>query len=364
LAAKPTRKSAPRGAPARRQSFAATVVKWQKKHGRHDLPWQNTRDAYRIWLSEIMLQQTQVATVVPYYQRFLDRFPDIQALAAAAPDEVLTLWSGLGYYSRARNLLAAARIVARDYGTGMPREFAAWLELPGIGRSTAAAIAVFAFGARQAILDGNVKRLFARRFGIAGFPGEAKVAAALWRETERQLPSRNIEAYTQGLMDLGATVCTRTRPKCDHCPVATDCVALNMCAITQFPAPRPRKALPQRHTQMLVLLHANEVLLEKRAPTGIWGGLWSFPEAAAGTDIIALSAQRYGATVKAHAAMPTVAHGFTHFKLDIAPQRLIVSRIAPRAAAPGVMWLPLSEALGAAVPAPIKRILATLSAGE
>ena len=362
MAAKPTRKSAPRGAPARSQSFAATVVQWQKKHGRHDLPWQNTRDAYRIWLSEIMLQQTQVATVVPYYQRFLDRFPDIQALAAAAPDEVLTLWSGLCYYSRARNLLAAARIVARDYGTGMPRQFAALLELPGIGRSTAAAIAVFAFGARQPILDGNVKRLFARRFGIAGFPGEAKVAAALWRETERQLPSRNIEAYTQGLMDLGATVCTRTRPKCDHCPVATDCVALNVCAITQFPAPRPRKALPQRHTQMLVLLHANEVLLEKRAPTGIWGGLWSFPEAAAGTDIIALSAQRYGATVKVHAAMPTVAHGFTHFKLDISPQRLIVSRIAPRAAAPGVMWLPLSEALGAAVPAPIKRILATLSA--
>ena len=343
-------------------SFAATVVRWQKQHGRHDLPWQKTRDAYRIWLSEIMLQQTQVATVIPYYQRFLERFPDVTSLAAAAQDDVLILWSGLGYYSRARNLHRAAQMVVAEHRGRIPNDFDALLALPGIGRSTAAAISVFAFGARHAILDGNVKRLFARRFGIAGYPGEAKVAASLWRETGRQLPSRNLEAYTQGLMDLGATVCTRGKPRCDACPVAPDCVALRQHAVGKYPASRPRKALPQRYTDMLVLLHARQVLLEKRAPTGIWGGMWSLPETASGTDMIALCAQRYGAAVAAHEAMPTVAHGFTHFKLDIAPQRLTVSHVAPRAAAPGVMWLPLEEALGAALPAPVKRIIAALAA--
>ena len=358
------RKSRSISGTARGADFASKVVRWQKKHGRFDLPWQNTRDAYRIWLSEIMLQQTQVATVIPYYRRFLKRFPDIQSLADAAQDDVLTLWSGLGYYSRARNLHRAAQVVVQTHGGRVPRDFEALLALPGIGRSTAAAILVFAFGARHAILDGNVKRLFARRFGIAGYPGDAKVAAALWRETERQLPSRNIEPYTQGLMDLGATVCTRGRPRCDACPLAPDCIALARAAIKKFPAARPRKLLPQRHTQMLVLLHARQVLLEKRAPTGIWGGLWSLPEAAAGADIIELCAERYGATVATHEAMPTLAHGFTHFKLDIAPQRLIVSRVAPRVAAPGVMWLPLVDALGAAIPAPVKRILAAIAAEQ
>ena len=243
--------------------FAATVVRWQARHGRHDLPWQKTRDAYRIWLSEIMLQQTQVATVIPYYRRFCMRFPDIQSLAAAAQDDVLTLWSGLGYYSRARNLHRAAQIIVAAHAGCIPRDFDALLALPGIGRSTAAAICVFAFGARHAILDGNVKRLLARHCGIAGYPGTAKVAAKLWRATEQRLPSRRIEGYTQGLMDLGATVCTRTRPRCTACPLAADCVALRRDAILKFPAPRPRQPLPQRHTRMLVLLHAKQVLLEK-----------------------------------------------------------------------------------------------------
>jgi A/G-specific adenine glycosylase len=360
LGARLARQSRPVGAPARGATFASKVVRWQKQHGRHDLPWQKTRDAYRIWLSEIMLQQTQVATVVPYYRRFLQRLPDIKSLAAAAEDDVLILWSGLGYYSRARNLHRAAKMVVAEHHGRVPQDIEALLELPGIGRSTAAAICVFAFGARHAILDGNVKRLFARRFGIAGYPGDAKVAAALWRETERQLPLRNIEAYTQGLMDLGATVCTRTKPHCEGCPVAPDCVARKRNAIKKFPAPRPRKTLPLRSTQMLVLLHAGQVLLEKRAPTGIWGGLWSFPEVASGVDIVALCAQRYGATVATHASMRTIAHGFTHFKLDIVPQKMVVTRVAPRAQAPGVMWLALGDALGAAIPAPVKRILAAI----
>ncbi len=341
-------------------SFATKIIHWQRRHGRHDLPWQNTRNAYRIWLSEIMLQQTQVATVIPYYRRFLRRFADIKSLAAASLDEVLALWSGLGYYSRARNLHRAAQRIVAEHQGRFPRDFETVLALPGIGRSTAAAICVFAFGARHAILDGNVKRLFARRFGIAGYPGDAKTAARLWRIAERELPRRNVESYTQGLMDLGAAVCTRGKPRCDACPVAPECVALRCGMIGRVPAPRPRKALPQRRTQMLVLLHAGQVLLEKRAPSGIWGGMWSLPEVAPSADVAALCAQRYGAEVVTRAALPAVAHGFTHFKLDIEPQRLGVARVAPRAAAPGVMWLPLAEALGAAIPAPVRRILAGL----
>ena len=359
MGAKLLRNKVPAGAAARGTGFAAKVVRWQKTHGRHDLPWQKTRDAYRIWLSEIMLQQTQVATVIPYYRRFLDRFPDVESLAAAAQDDVLTLWSGLGYYSRARNLHQAAKMVIAEHSACIPRDFEALLELPGIGRSTAAAIAVFAYGARHAILDGNVKRLFARRFGIGGYAGDAKVAAVLWGETERQLPSRNIESYTQGLMDLGAAVCTRTKPRCTACPVASDCVANLENAISKYPAPRPRKVLPQRHTHMLVLLHAQQVLLEKRPPTGIWGGMWSLPEVVPEADLISC-ARRYGVAVVAHTAMPVVAHGFTHFKLDIVPQRMVVSRVMSRAAAPGTMWLPVDEALGAAIPAPVKRILTTV----
>jgi A/G-specific adenine glycosylase len=344
--------------------FSAKVVRWQKKHGRHDLPWQNTRNAYRIWLSEIMLQQTQVATVIPYYRRFLRRFPDIKALAAAPLDDVLSAWSGLGYYSRARNLHRAAQQIITQHRGRFPRDLEAVLALPGVGRSTAAAICVFVFGDRHAILDGNVKRLLARCFGIAGYPGDAATAARLWRKAGQLLPLRNVEPYTQGLMDLGAAVCTRGKPRCDMCPVAPDCVARRRGTISRLPAPRPRKSLPLRRTRMLVLLHAGQVLLEKRATRGVWGGLWSLPEVALSADIAALCAQRYGADITTHEALPTVAHGFTHFKLDIEPRRLGVARIAPRVAAPGVIWLPLEEALGAAIPAPVRRILAALAAEE
>ena len=340
--------------------FSTQVVRWQKKHGRHDLPWQNTRDAYRIWLSEVMLQQTQVSTVIPYYQRFLQRFPDIKSLAAASLNEVLALWSGLGYYSRARSLHRAAQQIVTQHRGRYPPDYDTVLELPGIGRSTAAAICVFAFGARHAILDGNVKRVFARRFGIAGYPGDAAVEARLWRVAEQQLPSRNVEAYTQGLMDLGAAVCLRGKPRCDICPVTQECVARRRGKIREFPAPRPRKALPQRHTQMLVLLHAGQVLLEKRVASGIWGGLWSLPEVGPDADVVALCTQRFGAKVARHEVLPTVAHGFTHFKLDIRPHRVMVAGVTPHAAAPGVMWLSVEDALGAAIPAPVRRILAKL----
>jgi A/G-specific adenine glycosylase len=354
------RKSTRAQAAPAQPEFAATVVRWQQQHGRHGLPWQNTRDAYRIWLSEIMLQQTQVAAVIPYYARFLARFPDLTSLAAADEDAVLELWSGLGYYSRARNLHRAAQTVAAEHGGTFPADFEAVLALPGIGRSTAAAICVFAFGARHAILDGNVKRVFARCFGVAGYPGEAAVAEQLWQHADQLVPAKNVEAYTQGLMDLGAGVCTRTKPRCELCPLNTQCVAYKQNAISKYPSPRPRKVLPQRSVRMLVLLHAGQVLLEKRPSSGIWGGLWSLPELAAGEQIDAACGSRYGVTPSSHQVLPTVAHGFTHFLLDIEPLRVSVKRVETRAQSPGVLWLPLADALGAALPAPVRRILAAL----
>jgi A/G-specific adenine glycosylase len=244
--------------------FARTLIRWQRSHGRNDLPWQGTRDPYAIWLAEIMLQQTQVATVVPYYQRFRTRFPDIASLAAADEDEVLRLWSGLGYYSRARNLHRAAQTVVAQHGGRFPRELAEIEALPGIGRSTAAAIAGFAFGARAAILDGNVKRVLARHFAVEGHPGERAVEQRLWALAESLLPAADIEPYIQGLMDLGATVCTARAPQCERCPVRAACAAFAQNRVGELPAPRPRRAVPHRRTAMLVLRRGDDVLLQKR----------------------------------------------------------------------------------------------------
>lgn len=338
-------------------AFAPALVAWQKQHGRHDLPWQRKRDAYSVWLSEIMLQQTQVSAVIPYYQRFLERFPDVAALAVADEDAVLALWSGLGYYSRARNLHRAARQVVEVHGGSFPGTQDALMALPGVGRSTAAAILVFAFGGRAAILDGNVKRVLARLCAIDGYSGEAAVAARLWQAAEALLPEQGLRAYTQGLMDLGAALCTRRNPRCLECPAADLCVARREGLVAQLPAPRPRKALPQRRTTMLILQRAGEVLLEKRPPTGIWGGLWSFPELDADGDAIKACAQRYGAEVEALPALPLIAHGFTHLHLDILPLPLRVLRWPRRAAEPGQAWLPLADALGAAIPKPVRQIL-------
>jgi A/G-specific adenine glycosylase len=341
-------------------SFAAKLIDWQKQHGRHDLPWQGTRDPYAIWLAEVMLQQTQVATVIPYYLRFLARFPDAAALAAAPLDEVLRLWSGLGYYSRARNLHRAARVIAEEHRGRFPRRVEDVAALPGVGPSTAASICVFAYGQRQAILDGNAKRVLARFRGIKGHPGERKVADRLWSEARKLLPRRGVEAYTQGLMDLGATVCTRSRPRCAACPVHARCVAYRRGWTGSVPAPRPRRKMPHKRTLMLVLARAGEILLEKRPPSGIWGGMWCLPEAAPRTDIGAYCLKRFGAHVLEAEELPKIAHGFTHFRLDIRPLRLRVSALVPDAAEPGTIWLPLEAARGAAIPAPVRRILALL----
>jgi A/G-specific adenine glycosylase len=338
-------------------SFASRLIAWQRQHGRHDLPWQNTTDPYRIWLSEIMLQQTQVTAVLPYYERFLLAFPSLDALARAPLERVLELWSGLGYYSRARNLHRCAQRVMERFAGAFPRDVAVLCELPGIGRSTAAAIAAFAFGARAPILDGNVKRVLARHAGVHGFPGERKVEEQLWRIAEERLAGSDIEAYTQGLMDLGATVCTRTRPTCLLCPLAADCVALATDRIGELPAPRPKKATPRRAVTMLLLVRHESVLVERRPPTGIWGGLWSLPELPENSTAARYCATRFTAQVRAESPLAAIEHGFTHFHLTITPQPCAVLAWDTRAEEPGLLWLPLAEARTAALPAPIKKLL-------
>jgi A/G-specific adenine glycosylase len=341
-------------------SFAARLVAWQRTHGRHDLPWQRTRDPYRIWLAEIMLQQTQVATVIPYYQRFLAAFPDVCALAAAPLDRVLAHWSGLGYYRRAHQLHAAAKTIAGRPDRPFPRSLAAIAGLPGVGRSTAAAIAAFAFGRRAAILDGNVKRVLARHRGIGGFPGAPKVEAKLWTIAEGLLPARDVATYTQGLMDLGATICTRSRPRCGECPVAIDCVARSEARLDELPTPRAKKVLPQRVVRVLVLERAGEILLEKRPALGIWAGLWSLPEVEAGADVAKHCRERFGARVSVGTELPLVEHGFTHFRLELRPQRVTVRTWPPRMESPGLVWLMREDALAAALPAPIRKLIRSL----
>ena len=344
--------------------FAQHLIRWQQTYGRHHLPWQNTHDAYRIWLSEIMLQQTQVNTVIPYYLRFLERFPDLARLADASQDEVLELWSGLGYYSRGRNLHAAAQRVCERHGGAFPARIEDIVALPGIGRSTASAIAVFAFGARSAILDGNVKRVLTRHFGITGHPGERKVETRLWQLAESLLPTHDVATYTQALMDLGATVCTRSRAACDHCPVSTSCVARASNQVACLPTPRSRKTAPQKATRMLILRHAGEILLEKRPPSGIWGGLWSLPEADMDTDIATHCRTRFGMETTAAGSLPELRHSFTHFRLRIAPQLLDVTHLLPRAEQTGQLWLAPRAALSAAIPTPVRKLLQQLVALE
>lgn len=340
--------------------FASCIIEWQRRHGRHDLPWQNTRDPYAIWLSEVMLQQTQVATVIPYFQRFIARFPDIASLAAAEENEVLRHWSGLGYYSRGRNLHRAAKLIMATHGGCFPRQRVDIESLPGIGRSTAAAIAGFAFGARAAILDGNVKRVLARHFAVEGYPGERQAEQALWSLAESLLPAADSEAYIQGLMDLGATLCTPRKPRCDVCPLRTSCAAWAQRRVHELPTPKSRKQLPTRETVMLILKHEQEVLLQKRPAVGIWGGLWSFPECSDVDEAVRLAQRAFDCEIEKTEVLGILKHSFTHFHLHITPLLLHVARRIPRAAQPGVVWLVVGEALNDALPTPAKKLLRAL----
>ena len=309
-----------------------------------------------------MLQQTQVAAVLPYYARFLERFPDVKSLAIATLDEVMPYWAGLGYYSRARNLHAAAQMVQREFGGAFPAEPLALQSLPGVGQSTAAAVAVFAFGKRAAILDGNVKRVFARHFGVAGFPGTSAVAARLWEIAQLELPQpadRDLVAYTQGLMDLGATLCTRSKPGCPRCPLQSTCVALRQGRTAELPERKPSKPKPQRSTQVLLLLRGASVLVETRPTVGIWGGLQSLPEGDA-TEIAGLLA-RFGMQPEQLTALPQIEHSFTHFSLTLKPFLAHLTKARTTTVLPVMEprqhWLPLAQIASAALPAPIKALL-------
>ena len=305
-----------------------------------------------------MLQQTQVATVIPYYDRFVARFPNLDSLAAAHEDEVLSLWSGLGYYSRARNLHAAAHTIAEKHDGKFPASPDAIAQLPGIGRSTAAAIAALAFGQRCAILDGNVKRVLARHGGVSGWPGDKKVESVLWQLADSHLPTQSIEAYTQGMMDLGALTCTRSRPACTTCPVSADCLAHAQHRTDELPTPRPKRVLPERRVQMLLLLDRGELMLEKRPSSGIWGGLWSLPELAFDADPAAHCHDHFDFTTLSQQTLPKLIHSFTHFKLHIQPVQL---HLTPRTATPpGRVWLSLADALDAALPAPVRKLVIQL----
>ena len=339
-------------------AFSAALIHWQSQHGRHDLPWQNTRDAYRIWLSEIMLQQTQVATVIPYYARFLERFPSVDALARAPLEAVLELWSGLGYYARARNLHRCAQTVVADHAGQFPRAASAMAQLPGIGRSTAAAISAFAYGQRAAILDGNVKRVLSRCFGVEGYPGASDVEKELWALAESLLPSARIEAYTQGLMDLGSQLCTRRQPACAACPFYETCVARRTGRQAELPVAKPRKSLPERQTTLILLCDGQRVLLERRPPAGIWGGLLSLPEGGEGGERDPEEfARRHGCRLLSTRSLPLLKHSFSHFRLHIRP---LLCQVEPRPhlVSEGVwQWLDYAAIDGAALPAPIRVVL-------
>jgi A/G-specific adenine glycosylase len=338
-----------------RPAFATRVVRWQRQHGRHGLPWQGSRDPYRVWLSEVMLQQTQVATVLAYYERFLSRFPTVQALAAAPLDDVFALWSGLGYYSRARNLHLCAQQVVAQHGAAFPPGSAALAALPGIGRSTAAAIAVFCSGERAAILDGNVKRVLSRHLGFDGDLGRSGPQQALWSRAQALLPHRDVDVYTQGLMDLGATVCSRTQPACGRCPVAGDCVAFAMGQAERYPLKTRRAARKQRRNALLWLQQGTRIWLVQRPPKGVWAGLWALPEFE--------SAPALETAVSAWPGrgqwLPTVQHALTHFDWTLQPLRWVMP---PRARQPQDLptgrWFTLPEALALGMPAPIRRLLA------
>ncbi|HEY5019612.1 MAG TPA: A/G-specific adenine glycosylase, partial [Steroidobacteraceae bacterium] len=301
---------------------AQALIPWHQGHGRHDLPWQNERTPYRVWVSEIMLQQTQVSTVIGYYQRFMQRFPDVVSLAVAPLDEVLHLWSGLGYYSRARNLQRAAQRIVSDFGGQLPDQREQLAQLPGIGRSTAAAILALARGRREAILDGNVKRVLARYFGIEGALSERATERELWDRAEQCTPSMQVAVYTQAIMDFGATLCTRRQPRCQQCPLQADCAAYRSGRVEQLPAPRARAV---RRTRGVVMLLASRedggVLLRRRPPHGVWGGLWTPPEFDSQEAAALFCGKALGDAKLEPLPLSLVRHAFTHFDLHITPVR-------------------------------------------
>jgi A/G-specific adenine glycosylase len=350
------------------EQFGTAVLDWYDRHGRKDLPWQQGITPYRVWVSEIMLQQTQVSTVLGYFDRFMATLPTVEALADATEDEVLHLWTGLGYYSRARNLHKTAKLIVTEHGGEFPQCVDQLAELPGIGRSTAGAIASLSMGLRAPLLDGNVKRVLARYVAQDGYPGEPKVARQLWDLAERMTPQARVNHYTQAMMDLGATLCTRSKPSCLLCPLKSGCRAHLLGRETDFPVPKPRKALPQKRTLMPLLAnHEGAILLYRRPPTGLWGGLWSLPEL---DDLAALDplAARHALQLQQRRELPGLTHTFSHFQLAIEPWLIRVKPKGDAVAEPDWLWYNLATPPRLGLAAPVKTLLkraaAELNAGE
>ena len=345
-------------------SFSERLLTWFDQYGRTSLPWQQDKTPYRVWVSEIMLQQTQVSTVIPYYTRFMSVYPSVTELAEAPLDDVLSLWTGLGYYARARNMHRTAQMVVSDFDGKFPSSVEALEALPGIGRSTAGAIVTLGQGGWAPILDGNVKRVLARFHAIEGWPGKADVLAALWKASESHTPKTRTGDYTQGTMDLGATLCTKSNPGCRYCPMAADCKARIENRIADFPGKKPKKAIPVRSTFFLQCIDGEgRILLERRPPTGIWGGLWSFPEIEENAGVADWLSDN-GLTVSGNVIEQSRhSHTFSHFKLDITPIRCSTepasSRISER---DSHRWFTIDEALALGLPAPVLKMLNTLTA--
>lgn len=339
-------------------TFAARLLTWFDEFGRHDLPWHQPRTAYHVWVSEIMLQQTQVQTVIPYYQRFMTTFPDIKTLANATTDEVLAHWAGLGYYARGRNLHKAAQIIQTEYAGEFPTDFERILALPGIGRSTAGAILAQAYQQRYAILDGNVKRVLSRFYAVEGWPGDKKVETQLWQKAEdllQDVPDNRLADYTQAMMDLGASLCSRTRPGCEQCPLKSDCQAWLLNRVKDFPTPKVKKTIPTRETWMLLKFNAQgQIALQRRPNKGIWGGLYSLPQFDSKNQLL-LSRVDLNSLLE----WQVLKHTFSHYHLMIQP---ILAQENLHLAEPGhddetEQWFDLKEALALGLPAPIKLLI-------
>ena len=339
--------------------IAARLLAWFDRHGRMDLPWQHPRTPYRVWLSEIMLQQTQVSVVTGYFNRFVSALPDLPALARAPQDEVLALWSGLGYYARARNLHAAAKLCMERHGGDLPRDLDALVALPGIGRSTAGAILTQAWGDAAPILDGNVKRVLCRLFGIDGWPGTPAVEKKLWSIAGSLLPGARLADWTQAQMDFGATLCTRANPACAICPLQDGCVALRDGRVSELPSPKPGKPLPERSALMLVIEDdARRVLLQRRPPTGVWASLWSLPEHADIADARNWFERHADGDFDAARSLRPIVHGFSHYRLHIHPHR--IAGVRPRDAVGDngdLRWASRDELKAIGLPAPVRRVL-------
>ncbi len=342
-------------------SFAARLLDWFDQHGRHDLPWQHPRTPYRVWLSEIMLQQTQVKTATPYFERFIAALPSLPALAAAPLDDVLALWSGLGYYSRARNLHRASQRCMTDHAGELPRDLDALIALPGIGRSTAAAILAQAWGERQAILDGNVKRVLARYHGVEGWTGMPAVEKQLWAYATRHIPPLRMADYTQAQMDLGATVCKRAKPACESCPLQHGCIAYIHNRTGDLPTRKPSKAIPQRHAEVLWLQDSDgRILLQRRPPLGIWASLWTLPQADDEPGARLFLSQHVDGDPGTGESLTAIAHAFSHYKLELRPRRW--TNIALRASLrddDSLRWVQPGHLITLGIPAPIRRLLET-----